>query len=600
MRPYHQKPRLFLAGIIALLAVLSACDLAMPRRIEVNAALSLSVPVGDIGKAPEVQDAREYIKTENIAEIFDDKKAYVYYYYAERGYEGNEKSGYVIPRPDDDNKNENAEAPSYDVTNALRSDEVRTMLIHFPLAGVNLDFTAYLKTEVEMPYVVLPDISTHFPSLEPGADIPGEGFFVKPIPLDVMNEWIEYIDLNDTSANSMTTVTLMGGAKLAETLMLAIPELGIGDESADFENPDTRDQDHYATGKVKGDDLVFTASYETRLEPEKVKELTVYPLLVQVPAESGGAFKIDLDLQWTKAKVMPEQGEYTDTVRFPLKKMSDILVKYQLVTLPSYLYVGGPFSEENEAEIGLSIGGDARRGETITDSYNFRELYKSLAEGKTTYNGPLSYASTASFNLAGRVNKSNADDLILGYRMKLRDDSWVITPDTIKENGVITVDLVVLLPMEVEVLESVETLTQIQGQSYIRIVETADFGVDGDLFCRDQLEGAESRISSIRISGTTLKNTIYNGEIFLRIYDGPFDELHRIDMNKDTFSIDIAGGHIPMPFLPAFGVYIKKPGEPAGKKPSVRIKPKEYEEDDDFSMRISVEVAGEATYEQDL
>jgi hypothetical protein len=584
----------------------------MPRRVEVNTDLRLSVPVGDIGKFAEVQELLESTRPEKIVELFGDTEAYVYYYYAEKGYEVVENSGYVIPLPDNADKNKNAEDP-YDSSNAIRSDEVRTLMIRFPLTGVNLDFTEYLKTEVETPDVVLPEASALFPPFfpipPPGTPIPGEGFAVDPIPLGVMNEWIEHIVLNAANGE-MTTITLKDGAKLAETLKLAIPGLGLGDERVDFENTATRDQADYVAGEVKGSDLVFTANYQTTLKPQVAKELKVYPLLVRVPEENGGTYNIDVDLRWTEAMVKPgEQGNYIGQVLLPLGQMGDILAKYQLVTLPYYLYVGGPFSEQNKAVIGLKIGndwivgnsGNSGQGETITDSYDFRELYKSLAEGKTThYNGPLSYASTASFNLAEKVREKNAVDLFLDYWIKVKD-SWVVFYDEVAamEKSSITADLIVLLPLELEVLESEETpLVSIEQQNYIRMMEMADYGLEGDLFRRDQMESSKSRITDVRISGTTLKNTIYAGELFLRIHDGSsFDEVHPINLNEDKFSVDIAGDRIPMPFHPIFGVYMEKP---EGENTVVRIKPKKDEGDDEFSMLISVDVAGEATYEQNL
>jgi hypothetical protein len=591
MRSYTQKPHLLRAGIFVLFTVLSACDFAMPRRVEVNTELRLSVPIGDIGKVPEVQELLESTRPEKIAELFDETEAYVYHYYAEKEYEGNENSGYAIPLPDGTDKNKNAEAP-YDSLNALRSDEVRTLLVRFPLTGVNLDFTEYLKTEVETPDVTLPDVGTLFPMLPPGANIPSYELPPIDIPLGVMSEWIEYIILNAVNGEK-TTVALKDGAELAGTLKLAIPAFGIGNDERDYQE-----------GEVRGNDLVFKATvFNKELDPKTDTVKVCLSLEKVPPRNSRNSYPVNIDLKWTEAKVKPgDQGNYDGKVRLPLGQMDDIFTKYRLVTLPYYLYVGGPFSEQNEAEIGLKIGndwivGNSGQGETIDHSYDFRELYQPLAEGKTTYyNGPLSYASTASFNLAEKLNQNNSTDLFIDYWISVQD-SWIVTSD--KENGVITADLIVLLPLEMEVLESAKTpLVSIEQQKYICMMEMADYGLNGDLFRRDRTEGSKNRIMGVSISGTTLKNTIYAGKLFLRIHDGSsFDELHPIDLNEDKFSIDIAGDRIPMPFHPIFGVYMEKPD---GKNTIVRIKPKKDKGDDEFSMQISVDVAGEMTYEQDL
>ncbi|MDR1468890.1 MAG: hypothetical protein LBT00_06315 [Spirochaetaceae bacterium] len=578
-----------------LLVVFSACGFETPQRVMVSSTFDLHVPVGDIGQMEEVQDLLEYLKIEKIREFFEEaveeteetenpRKANVFYYYAEKDYTaGDEKSGYVIPLPDTADKNKNAEAP-YTALNAIRSDEVRTLFIHFPLSRMDLDFSEYMKTEIETPDVVLPDIDTPLP---PGADIPGEGFPVDPIPLGVMNEWVTRIKLNDTAKGVFTQVRLIGGAELNDALELAIPGLGIGANETDFQQ-----------GVPVGEDLVFTASQEKTLNPQVDKELSVYPRLVQVPPESGGSYHIVVDLKWTEADVNPgKHGDYHGLITLPLKQLADILEKYKLKTLPCYLYVGGPFDGGaiQGAKITLDDGKGWKIEEDITKSYDFSTLYTGLSL-EHSFNEPLSYASTASFNLAAKVNEDSLDDMHIEYLISL-GDSCIVT----QEQGVsaITADLVILLPMQTEVVETEPeaALTWEDGRRYTRMMELVDYSSEGDLFGRDKAGVSISRIENARVSGTDADNTIFAGDLFLRIYDNlSFDQLFHIEMNKD-FSIDIAGDDIPMPFQPKFAVYVEKPE--AGNA-VVKIESKKDGVDDKFSMKIKADVSGEAEYEQGL
>jgi hypothetical protein len=566
--------RPFQAGILVFFAALSACDLEMPQRVLVNTTLDLHVPIGDIGDVQEVRESLEYTNAEKIAEIFGDTDVNVYYFYTEKGYtDGDKTSGYVIPLPKKNFPNENAEAPYDDASTAICSNEVRTLFMHFPLASVNLDFTEYLKTEIETPDVVAPD-TTKFPDMDPGSDIPG-GYPLEmaPIPLGAMSEWIEYIKLNGDK--DMTTVTLEGGAELADTLKLAIPGLGIGKDKKDFQ-----------PGKPEGKDLVFSADRETTLKPQEDKEIKVFSQWVKVPKENGGGYKIEIDLKWTEAEVHTgENGNYGGVVNIPLEQFSDILEKYKLVTFPCYLYVGGPFG--GNAIQGATItldGGDGWKIEkSIDQSYAFAALYTGLSPGKS-YGEPLSYASTISFNLAEKVNVAQGN-IQIAYTMEL-GSSYTVTPDTAKDSA-ITADLVALLPMQMEVLE-------------VNPETTPDYGSDGayDLFGRDQAGVSLNRITSARVSGRDMVNTLYAGDLFFRMYDDvSLDKLVKITPGEDCF-MDIAGDpYIPMPFHPVFAVYMKKPAEGP---PFVKIKPKKDGVEDSFSIILSANVTGEAEYEQDL
>jgi hypothetical protein len=596
-------------GILLALFCFSACGWETPRRVQVSAAMGLHVPLGDIGNLEAVQDALENLDIDNLFKDFSEEGQQVTVYY----YTGECFVPRPVPDPDNPDKDssKNAEGP-YTSANALNPLEIRTLLIHFPLTSIDLNFAEYLKSDdVTMPDVVLPD-SDFFP-LEPGDPIPGEGFKIDPIPLGAMNEWIQWVDINDEMEKRYTKVIVKGGASLQPALKLAIPKLGIGKDDEDYQ---------FGTPSYDGLDLVFQATYPKTLKP-KEDIVNVSPLLVRVPdkGESDGHYSVDIDLQWTKAEVHPgDIGDYRSQINLPLGQFAEVLAKYKMITLPHYLYVGGPFSGENTAEIGLKQGEEWIVGDAaiiIDEGYPFQELYP-LSPGDP-YKGPLSYTSTASFNLADKVNNISGD-LLLDYWIQVKDD-WVVKYEEVKEDTdtAIRVDLVALLPMSVRLVEEDEQNiynydSPCGRKTFIRLMEMSDFGLDSgsDLFGRDQAELSGTRITSIRISGQTIRNTIFAGDLFLRMYDGvSLDKLVKINIDND-FSIDITGNpDIPNPFCPKFAVYLKATEEsedasaaesikPKGKSAVVDIKRKEGDEADGISMKLVAEVTGEIEYEQDL
>jgi hypothetical protein len=576
------------AGILLVLFCLSACGWEIPRRVEVSAAMGLRASL-DIGELEDVREALAMLDINELSENFNKGGQQVTVYY----YTGPD----LVPLPDtsDPNKNAYNNLPDDDPANALDPGGVRTLLIHFPLTSINLNFTEYLKNDVTMPDVVLPDVD--FSPAKPGESIPGEGFEIDPIPLGAMNEWIESIEINDEAESRYTTVTLEGGASLRTALKLAIPALGIG-----------KDDEDYQFGTSSGADLVFTATYTKELHPRDPKEGIVHvnPLLVKVPEgrQSGKHYPVEIDLQWKEAEVNPgDEEDYSGHVSLPLGQFAEVLAKYKMVTLPHYLYVDGPFGKKNKARIGLQHGkewivGDKTNGAVIIENrYNFQDLYNTLES--PCYNGSLSYASTASFNLAEKVNRIGGD-LFLDYWIEV-EGNWVVKYEDTKTDAdtAIRVDLVALLPMRVrlEVAEE-DTYESPDGRTFMRLVDMSDYGAGSasDLFGRDQADLAGSRITGVRISGNIVRNTIFAGDIFLRMYDDvSLNKLVKINAGKD-FSIDIVGdSDIPTPFHPKFAVYLE---EPENGSAVVDIKPKKDGEAE--SIKLVAEVTGEIEYERDL
>jgi hypothetical protein len=442
----------------------------------------------------------------------------------------------------------------------------------------------------------VPDPAKLYP-FQPEAVIPnGYSLPAVTIPLDAMSQWIEYININNINGNDTdekTTVTLIGGAGLKETLKLAIPAFGIGSTTANFENGAA--QSDYAEGEAEdeaeGGNLVFTATSKTKLKP-KEDTVKIYLLLVKVPSKSG-SYPVIIDLKWTEAQVNPgESGIYSGKVTLPLGQFSKTLAKYKPVTVPSYLYVGGPFDNVNDAWITLSDGQNLNIKKSIKKDHSFSNYYDELPskEGADPYNEEIRYDTTASFNLVEKVKEGK--DLLLDYSLEVK--SWTVTADDDKSK--ITADLVILLPMRLKV--EPDTTLNHDDQTYIHIMDIADYGGNGDLFGRDQAGISNSRITSVRISGKDMVNTVLAGDLFLRIYDDGASFNQLVETNLDEgFSIDIAGAAIPMPFQPKFAVYVKKP---ENEDAVVSIKAKKDDTADEFSVKLSIDVDGEVEYERDL
>jgi hypothetical protein len=564
-------------GVLALF--FASCGFEIPQRIQVNTAFDLHVPVGDIGEREEVSDFIKYAKPEKIASLFEDGNVSVCYY---------TKDDYVIPMPKTGEPNKNVEG-MLDATNAINPGSgVRSMFLHFPLTSVNLDFTQYFKSDVEMPLVGMPnidDIWTGTPSPSVGTDLPSAYEFPPlDIPLDGMGEWIEWIKLNGTAGK--TTVVLKDGAALAGMLKMAVPAFGIGDSETDFKE-----------GTTASGDLVFTAANdEKELKPMTDAPVKVYLQLTKVPP-NGGPYKVEVDLKWTEAKVNPgENGLYKGTVPLPLGQFADFFKKYQIASLPCYLYVGGPFDTSNTMELKLKADNDwlvgtANAGEEITKDLNFLSLYGNLFS-EDEYDGEL-HESSASFNLAAKLNEGSAHDMKLDYQLQMNDQE--VTPsDTL---SVISADMVVILPFQFEVKE--DEITEINGEkSYAEITTMTDYGLDdnGDLFGRDQVEETTTAVlTSARILSKELKNTFFAGDLFLHVYEENIvDKLIKITAGE-SIDFEFTGSpQIPMPFHPVLALYAHVPTSPA----VITINPRKDE--DVFSVQLSADITGTAQYEQDF
>jgi hypothetical protein len=552
----------------------AACDLEIPRRVQVSTTFGLHVPVGDIGELQEVKDALQYTNSEKISSLFDEETAVNVYYYT--------KEGYVIPMPDTNDENKNTGDPLGE-SNAIDPGKVRSMLLHFPLTSLNLDFSEYLNTDVTIPPVELPNLS----SLPPVINSANPYVLTPiPIPLGNMGEWIKSITLNGSTDN--TTVTLEGAAALKNSLEMAIPDFGIGDTNT------------FKQGVVVGVDLVFTATTEKKLLPKTTSTVDIYLQLTQVPPE-GGSYPVKVDLKWTEAEVSPgDKGAYDGTIPLPIGQFSEVASKYKIVSIPCYLYVDGPFSNVNKVEIGLQadvdwlVGDkDKNKGIEITKGANYLELYQPSGD---SYAGEL-HEGSASFNLAAKVNEDSASDLILKYSIK-PGSTWTVKPG---DADVISADMVVALPLQFNVEPQPEEKKQIGGKEYIDIFSMVKYGVDdnGDLFGRDQIQSTATYLSNVRLSGKNMKNTFFSNDLFLRILDekSEIDELVEIK-SGESFYADIAGSpRIPMPFHPEFSVCLHKPeNEPA----VIKIAPKPETGDDIFTVQISADVTGMAEHEQDL
>jgi hypothetical protein len=570
MNFYVLRTHLLAAGVLAML--FASCDLELPQRIQTNTTFGLHVPVGDIGELQEIKDALQYTDTEKISGIFGEEMVVNAYFYT--------KKGHVIPMPKSTAPNKNVDSP-LNKDNAIDPGEVRSLLIHFPLARLNLNLNEYLNTEVTMPAVTLPD-------LPPGASLPSNLPPI-PIPLGEMSEWIDSVELN--GKNDYTTVTLKGGAVLQDSLRMAVPEFGIGTGEGDFQK-----------GAAKDGDLVFTANTVTQLHPKKTA-VNIYLQLTKVPPK-GGSYPVEVDLKWTKAEVLPgDSGSYEDTIDIPVAEFSDFLTKYKIASIPCYIYVGGPFSDSNKVELGIQADNDwlvgdenTKKGTELTQGINFSALYKPPLLRDDYYEGEL-HEGSDSFNLAAKVNNSAEKDIKLKYWIKRLGTSWTVLPNS---NDIISADMVVVLPFQFNVEPQPEEIITVDNKEYIDIFSMVKYGLNdnGDLFGRDQVRATTVYLTNICFSAKSMENTFFANDLFLHIYDdNVVDELIKIS-SGGSFSADIAGSpHIPMPIHPKFSVYIQKPKNDLA---VIKIAPKPKTGSDVFMVQISADVTGISEYEQDF
>jgi hypothetical protein len=452
---------------------------------------------------------------------------------------------------------------------------------------MNLNFTEYLKTDVEMPVINLPDKNAlGMPDVPEGT--PLSPYYEHPavsIPLDAMEQWVSSINLN---GKDCTAVIVKDGAALKDALQMAVPAFGIGSSSSDFKQ-----------GVAAGGDLVFSAGPEGKELKPKTEPVEIYLQLTQVPPSSG-TYDVEVDLRWTKAQVYPGDEGYEGKITLSFEDFAKFSDKYKIASIPCYLYIGGPFTPDNSVEVGLRsetdwlVGDGAAKGqgeEVVTDcGFKWDE---NLFSGDT-YGGDLD-GEAASFNLASKVSDSSGGNLELDYYIRMMNDSWEVYSDA--PNGVIFADMVVILPLQFNLVEDGKKVKSINGENYISIMSMLDYGsgAGSDLFGRGQAGGFSNFLTGIRVSGKDMKNTLFADGLFLHVYqDGVVEELVAVKAGN-SFSVDIAGSPIPAPFHPEFGVCALKPHSG---KAVMRIMPKVGE--DDFSLWFSADVTGMVEYNRDL
>jgi hypothetical protein len=259
---------------------------------------------------------------------------------------------------------------------------------------------------------------------------------------------------------------------------------------------------------------------------------------------------------------------------------------YQAVTVPCYLYIGGPFGKDGSVvkvrcyfagdEDDLLVADEDGGVLPITEDSGYERLFP-VTDFKKEFPDEPYYAEalpsfTGEFNLAKALNERRGQALELEYEIII--ERWVAGDDDADGAGgddAFSVDLVILLPLRFELDREAEEDYRPGGMAYIRLFE-GWAPSSGDVLGRDAIGQDSGRITRVSVEG--MSNTVYAGkDVFLRVSDkaAGFDELFPV--GEDVFAIEIVdAGGIPYPFRPFMTPYVLQPS--GGGAPVVTIKPK--------------------------
>ncbi|MDR2535910.1 MAG: hypothetical protein LBD29_07765 [Treponema sp.] len=190
---------------------------------------------------------------------------------------------------------------------------VRTYLIHYQIASLNLDLSKYVQA-LNVTEAFVNDAGT----------IPGTGDYIPiPIPLDTMGKWIPEVN----------------NAKFAVRLTMSGPS-GFHEVSVKMSKGNTAEQTKLFTSTPQI--LDFDSGIISSFVPSQ-------GITVSIKAPIGTFFKLEVDFDWEEARVFPgDEGVFKDayTGLDKLGELTDFLGGSAFKEVSGFMYVNGLPGEE--------------------------------------------------------------------------------------------------------------------------------------------------------------------------------------------------------------------------------------------------------------
>ena len=515
--------------IVVCICMITALSCQIPQSITVKGKPGLYIPVGSpFELLDEGARLENYISPQKIREMMGDSKS----------------DGVKI----------------YEYEGPDVGADVQAYVIHYPIIRMQLDLTEYMEEAMENAEtdfsLDIPDINTvTVPGLPANPDdlfnppngyfkdgcfITGEGKLEKAedtplftIDLAEMRKLLK-VATGDADAFGIE-LDLEGTTNYEEHLWVKIPAL-FG-------------TDAYKKGTKQGNTLRFTNENPVTFKPTDLKndKLEIY---VKMTRPCSGLIEPKVIMDWKTAEIYADNKDLSDeyTIENMLGEFLGSGVSFK--TVKGYMYVGGV---GDSASLTLTMQG---QGNTVP-----------LASGKLADRKQPQFSDPIKVNLPSHslvepfidlksvLNASGSTKLKYGIEI----ETIKLTNNDADKDLVIFADLVVLLPLELEIRGS------ISGEpNYVKLEMSDVFPEpkDGDIFGRT---GKDSDIFNyldyVKITLKDIKNDIIDPSILsILVTNTNQGGTYKKSINFDTEDpyLKIEMNDLPFPFSPKFEILLKK------------------------------------------
>jgi len=503
-------------GFLCLILVLS-CDIPQSVTVKGNPGLYLYLgsPFSSLGEGERLED---YISTAKIKEMMGDQENIKIYDYQPPG------SG---------------------------QNDVHTFVVHYPIAEMSYDLSEYVDDIFSDDVRVQPfDIHPFVNNLSDGTYYltrEGIGYqYTEPttplfvVPLDDMAKLI--IEVNGTAFG----IELNWSQSFKDKLRLKIPAFGMND---------------YTEGAQVGNKLRFVNSTFTQFKPEGLNANGEIEIFALVLGGCSGTILPESVFEWDTAKI-DVSGENDDKMSGEYS-IGNILGDFlgegvSFKEVKGYIYVDG--IDDDKAALTLKN----ENIDLVTPGTLLKE--KSRPSFPDNDTDPVAALPAHSVTFAGALGKDYIDLAgISTLNYKINVSEMTIENDSESVGKAITIDLVILLPLEL----IVKTPSSVSGYVKLDLGDDILPKFDEDLFGRtgdELIDGV--KLKSITILVRPLQNEVIGNPIAVRIVSGTVRE--KIDLDFDMKEISSPPIELPFPFTPSFEILLKEDSPGRGATLSIK------------------------------
>jgi len=466
---------------------------------------------------------------------------------------------------------------------------VQAYLIHYPIVEMKFDLEAYINEAMEndqgekdkytipaefaaLPQSVFPKELTRGNTGEPLFTIPLDDMsdLVKTISYDKIGLKMEYSD------NSF-----------AQNVEIKIPAFGINDYTKGTQTTEDGINKLLFVNETSGEFIPKSSTNSGSLNGKG--EIEIY---VQLSGPCSGTIAPEMVFEWTEATI-DASSQDAKTGEFPIENpLGDFLgdgSKIKKVT--GYFYV--TVAEGFTAKVNITAdGSDIIKPGASSAPYTLKSVNRPVFSSDL-YQGPLPndslYDATGKngIDLTPVFNASTKQTL----EYKISIEEMTIKP-TDKEK-IITADLVILLPMEVEINESYD-------DNYVKLKLGDSFEniSDGDLFGRNE-DGDNflDMLDSVKITIKDINNNILDiSKLALLVETNKTQTLEFNNGKSLTFTADDIK---TIPFNPKFTMLLERGGNSTAPG-TLRILRPTGNTSRKFDFKIDVEAKAKVNYKIDF